>query len=117
MALALAGQLAARRTCTVSAELFGDADGRGTVRQVQRAKIQQIYVQHLPDPVSSGLVAIYFFPMGSAEKAIVEVGDGDKTFTITVSGLTGMVEMRDGALRDPEDFLMRDATGEKVQER
>jgi prepilin-type N-terminal cleavage/methylation domain-containing protein len=117
MALALAGQLSARRTCAVSTELFGAPDGRGTVRAVNRAKIQQIHVQHLPDPVSSGLVAIYFFPMGSSEKSIIEVVDGEKTFTVLVHGLSGTVELRDGALRDPEDFLLRDATGEKEQER
>jgi hypothetical protein len=117
MALALAGQLSARRTCAVSSEVFGDSDGKGTVRAVNRAKIQQVFVQHLPDPVSSGLVAIYFFPMGSSEKSIIEVADGEKTFTVLVHGLTGRVELRDGALRDPDDFLLRDATGEKEQER
>jgi prepilin-type N-terminal cleavage/methylation domain-containing protein len=117
MALALANQLGSRRTCAVSNALFGDAQGRGTVRAVNRAKINQIYVQHLPDPVSNGLVAIYFFPMGSSEKAIIEVGDGEKTFTLLVHGLTGRVELRDGTLRDPDDFLLRNADGEKEAER
>lgn len=120
MALALAGQLGARRSCTVSAELFGDPDGRGTVRQVQTdrgARIKQVWVQHLEDPVAHGLVAVHFFPSGSAEKAIFEVGDGRNTFTVLVHGLTGRVEVRDGALRSPDDFLLRDATGEEVNER
>ena len=117
MALALANQLGSRRACAVSNALFGDAQGRGTIRAVNRAKITQVWVQHLPDPVSSGLVAIYFFPMGSSEKSIIEVGDGEKTFTLLVHGLTGRIEMRDGTLRDPDDFLLRDATGEKEAER
>jgi prepilin-type N-terminal cleavage/methylation domain-containing protein len=117
MALALANQLGSRRACAVSNALFGDAQGRGTIRAVNRAKITQIYVQHMPDPVSTGLVAVYFFPMGSSEKAIIEVGDGEKTFTLLVHGLTARIEMRDGTLRDPDDFLLRDITGEKEQER
>lgn len=120
MALALADQLGARRSCTVSAELFGDPDGKGTVRTVvneRGARIKQVWVQHLEDPISHGLVAVHFFPSGSAEKAIFEVGDGRNTFTVLVHGLTGRVEVRDGALRDPDDFLLRDATGEEVEER
>ena len=120
MALALANQLGARRSCTVSAELFGDPDGKGTVRAVvneRGARIKQVWVQHLEDPVSHGLVAVHFFPSGSAEKAIFEVGDGRNTFTVLVHGLTGRVEVRDGALRDPDDFLLRDATGEETEER
>jgi prepilin-type N-terminal cleavage/methylation domain-containing protein len=117
MALALANQLDARRMCAVSAELFGDTDGKGTIRAVNRAKIEQVYVQHLPDPVTSGLVAIYFFPMGSSEKAVIEIGDGEKHFSVLIHGLTGRVEMRDGVLNDADDFLMRDATGEKEAER
>lgn len=120
MALALANQLGSRRSCVVSAELFGDPDGKGTVREVQNergARIKQVWVQHLEKPVSHGLVAVHFFPSGSAEKAIFEIGDGRNTFTVLVHGLTGRVEVRDGALRDPDDFLLRDATGEEIEER
>jgi len=120
MALALAGQLGARRTCTVSAELFGDPDGKGAVRQIDTgrgARIRQVWVQHLEDPVAHGLVAVHFFPTGAAEKAILEISDGRNTFTALVHGLTGRVEVRDGALRDPDDFLLRDATGEEIEER
>jgi hypothetical protein len=34
-----------------------------------------------------------------------------------VHGITGLIEMRDSELRDPDDFLLRDATGEKEKER
>jgi hypothetical protein len=117
MALALAGELAARRSCKVSDELFGDSDGKGTTRQLTKAKLTQIYVQHQPEPVLKGMVAIYFFPNGSAEKAIVELKGGDQTMTVLVHGITGQIEMRDSELRDPDDFLLRDATGEKEKER
>lgn len=120
MALALAGELGALRTCALSTALSGDTEGRELVRALdpnRSAKVTQVLVQHLEDPVTKGLVAIHFFPLGSAEKAIVEVGDGDKTFSILVHGLTGRVEVRDEPVRNPDEFLMRDATGERTEER
>jgi prepilin-type N-terminal cleavage/methylation domain-containing protein len=117
MALALAGQLAARRTCVVAVGVVsGDADGRELVRMIdpnRSARVKQVWVQHLERPVSSGLVAIHFFPLGSAEKALVEIGDDKHVFTVRVHGLTGRVEVTDGAVRDADDFLMRDAVGDK----
>lgn len=120
MALALAGELAARRTCMVTGELFGEPNGKGAVRALdpaRSAKVRQVWVQHLDRPVSTGLVAIHFFPLGSAEKAIVEIGDGDHTYTVLVHGLTGRVDVQDSAVRDPDAFLFRDATGEREAER
>jgi type II secretory pathway pseudopilin PulG len=120
MALALTGQLAARRTCTVSPDFTGDPSGKPGVRAIdpnRTAKIKSVWVQHLRDPVTSGMVAIHFFPLGSAEKAIVEIGDGSKTFSVVVWGLTGRVELQDGAIPDPDDFLYRDAEGEEAEER
>ncbi len=121
MALALAGQLAARRTCVVVAGVVsGDADGKELVRQIdpnRTARVKQIWVQHLERPVSTGLVALHFFPLGSAEKALVEVGDDDHTYTVKIHGLTGRVDVADGAVRDADAFLMRDAAGEREAER
>ncbi len=120
MALALANELAAQQSCTVTPALFGDPSGRGTIRALdpsRDARIKSVWVQHLEDPVTTGLVAIHFFPVGSAEKAIVEIGDGSNTLTLLVHGLTGRIESRSGALRDPESFMMRDAVGEEVKER
>lgn len=120
MALALAGQLAARRTCTVTTELFGDPDGKGAVRALdpaRSAKVRQVWVQHLERPVATGLVAIHFFPLGSAEKAIIEIADGEHVYSVLVHGLTGRVDVQEGAVRDPDAFLFRDATGERTDER
>jgi type II secretory pathway pseudopilin PulG len=120
MALALSGNLSARRSCTVSPDFTGDPNGKPGVRALdpnRTAKIKSISVQHLEDPVTSGLVAIHFFPLGSVEKAIVEIGDGSKTFSVLLWGLTGRVELKDGAIPDPDDFLFRDAEGEESKER
>ncbi len=121
MALALAGQLSSTRTCKLAMASSGDAEGRELQRRLDTGRgvrVKQIWVQHLEDPATSGLVAIYFFPLGSAEKAIVEVGDSDgNNFSVLLSGLTSRVEVRDGSVQDPDDFLMRDAEGEKLDER
>ena len=66
---------------------------------------------------TKGQVAIYFFPTGSAEKAVVEITDGSETFTVLVHGLTGRVELKDGALRDVDDHMLRNAMGDKDAER
>src|SRR5690349_14419790 len=118
MVLALANELSARRSCTVTPAVFGDAVGKAAMRPIGHgARVRQVYVQHLKDTVTTGLVAIHFFPSGGAEKAIVEIYDGTDTMSLLVHGLTGRVENRDGVIRDPEAFLFRDATGEKVEER
>ena len=44
-------------------------------------KFKEIWVQHRDDSVTKGQVAIYFFPMGSSEKAVIELTDGSETFT------------------------------------
>jgi hypothetical protein len=80
-------------------------------------KFGKIWVQHQNDPSTKGQVAIFFFPVGSAEKAIVEITDDSDTFTVLVHGLTGRVELRDGKLRDPEDHMMRNAMGDKDAKR
>jgi len=67
--------------------------------------------------VTKGQVAIYFFPTGSAEKAVVEMTDGSETFSVLVSGLTGRIELKDGTLRDVNEHMMRNALGDKDKPR
>jgi hypothetical protein len=88
-----------------------------TLRAAKGIKFKEIWVQHKDDSTTKGQVAIYFFPTGSAEKAVVEVTDGSETFTVLVAGLTGRVELKDGTLRDVDDHMMRNALGEKDKPR
>ncbi len=134
MASALAGQKVGDRVCGplgsgAAAEqlgplLSGDAVGRELRRQLQTTrsvKFREVWVQHLEKSVSveqGGQVSISFFPLGWAEKAIIEIGTGDDDInTILVHGLTGRVEIRAGALREPDDHMLRDAKGEREVER
>lgn len=119
-ALALAGHHVADRTCGPASGHSGDSQGKGLVRELRKAKgikLREIWVQHQEKSATEGQVAIYFFPMGSAEKAVVELTDGSDVFTVLLHGLTARVELRDGALPDVEDHLMRDLRGERIKER
>lgn len=118
VALALANQLGARRTCQLADSYAGALDGRPLMGQLagdRGVKLQKVWVQHLEDPVQAGLVAVHFFPLGSAEKAVVELADEDGPYQLLVHGLTGRIELRSDVLRDPEAFFLRDATGAKVE--
>jgi general secretion pathway protein H len=107
---------------TVEAKERAKAKGKtnGWVRELYAGKgikFKEIWVQHGDDSVTKGQVAIYFFPNGSSEKAVIEVTDGSETFTITVAGLSGRVELKDGTLRDVDDHMMRNALGDKDKAR
>jgi type II secretory pathway pseudopilin PulG len=119
-AAALAGVKIGGARCVVPTTPNGDADARGNERELRRARgirFGEVHVQHLRGPASRGQVAINFFPLGWAEKAIVELmtEDGDR-FTVVVHGLTGRVEVRDGAV-DADRHMRRDAAGDTAEER
>lgn len=120
-AMAIAGHHVADKICTpVPDPSTGDASGRGWVRPLRTGrgiKFKEVWVQHRDDSATKGQVAIYFFPLGSSEKAVIELTDGDETFSILVYGLTGRVELRDGILRDVNDHMMRNAMGDKDAKR
>jgi type II secretory pathway pseudopilin PulG len=120
-ASALAGQQIGNTTCTpVEGEISGDAEGRdlsGGLRTQSGVKFKEVWVQHAEDSFTAGTAAIHFFPIGSAEKAIVALTDGTDTFTVKVHGLTGRIELRDGDPDRPEDHMMRNAEGDKEADR
>jgi len=119
--LAVAGHHVADRTCAPATDGFtGDVNGKkwGRALRVKRGiKFKQAWVQHRDERVTKGQVAIYFFPSGAATKAVLELTDGSEVYTVLVHGLTGRVELRDGALRDPEDHMLRNVMGDKNAKR
>ncbi|HEU5059023.1 MAG TPA: hypothetical protein VFU21_20965 [Kofleriaceae bacterium] len=79
-------------------------------------KLRRVYVQHLREDVSSGEVSVNFFPLGHAEKALLELGDDEGSqYTVLVHGLTGRIEVRDGPV-DPDKHMRRNAAGDEVDE-
>lgn len=130
LAAALAGKKVGGRVCgpldsgPAAAELGpiigGDAMGRDLKRALKRdrgVKLREVWVQHLEQSTSNGQVSISFFPLGWSEKAIIELGSDDDVNTILVHGLTGRVEVRGGALSDPDDHMLRNAKGDRAEER
>jgi len=120
-ALAIAGSHVADRTCVPASDsITGDAVGKGWARKLRSGKgikFKQVYVQHLDKAATKGHVAIYFFPMGSSEKSVIEMTDGSETFSILVYGLTGRVELRDGVLENVDDHMLRNAMGDRDAKR
>jgi hypothetical protein len=80
-------------------------------------KFKELWVQHRDESATKGEIAVYFFPTGGSEKAVIEITDGDETFSVLVYGLTGRVELKDGVLKDVNDHMMRNAMGDKDAKR
>lgn len=119
-AIAIAGHHVADRVCVPAEGKSGDSTGKSFHRALMASKgikFKQMWVQHRDTAVSSGTESIYFFPMGSAEKAVIELTDGSDIFTVVVHGLTGRIELRDGELRSVDDHMMRNAMGDREAER
>jgi prepilin-type N-terminal cleavage/methylation domain-containing protein len=120
-ATALAGHHVNDRACAPATQGFtGDAEGKGWARKLRDdkgIKFKEIWVQHRDESVTKGDVAVYFFPNGTSEKAVVEVTDGSEVFSVLVYGLTGRVELKDGVLADVNDHMLRNAIKEKDAKR
>jgi prepilin-type N-terminal cleavage/methylation domain-containing protein len=120
-AAALAGHHVADRTCKpADNSITGDSNGKGWIRKLRKdkgVKFKEVWVSHRDDSATKGQVAIYFFPLGSAEKAVIELTDGSEVFTVLVFGLTGRVELHDGQLRDVNDHMLKNPMGDRDAKR
>jgi len=77
-----------------------------------KVSFSRVWVAHLEEPVQRGQVTITFFPLGTVEKAVIELStDPENAFSITVQPISGRIEMMQGQMRRPEDFLNTDAVG------
>ncbi len=128
-AKAIAGHHIADRTCVPATEgVSGVAHGihKPTVQigstaaewirnlnPVSGIKFSEIWVQHKDGSTKKGQVAIYFFPNGSSEKAIVQITDGDAIRNVMVAGLTGRISQKSGKLDDIDGVMLRNVVGGK----
>jgi type II secretory pathway pseudopilin PulG len=121
IAEALTGKTLGGMRCEQPLLPNGDADGRANERRVDAdrgIRIRRIFVQHTDEVAIDGTITVNFFPLGYAEKAIIEIADDDgDQFSLLVHGLTGRVEFRSGQLRDPNDHMLRDGAGERTERR
>jgi type II secretory pathway pseudopilin PulG len=120
-ASALSGHHVADRMCKPADDsITGDAGGKGWLRKLRKdkgIKFKEIWVAHRDDSATKGQVAIYFFPLGSSEKSVIELTDGSDVFTVLVYGLSGRVELRDGTLRDVNDHMLKNVMGDRDTKR
>ena len=68
-------------------------------------RFKSIWAEHLDDKLQGGQVALYFFPGGFTEEALITLTDddqGERTLTLVVSSLTGEVDVVDEEPRVPE---------------
>lgn len=67
--------------------------------------IRQLIVPHEPEPRTEGRGAIYFFPGGQTEHAVLWVGDdSDRVYAVELHPLTGRTRVHDYAY-EPEAML------------
>lgn len=113
------GGMSAVSHSTIKKNLTAGDDVADWVRALDRkVKFSEIWVQHKDGSTKKGDVAIYFFPNGSAEKAVIELTDGDGGYrTVLVNGLSGQVTQKNTKLDDPDAHMLRNVMGDKDKQR
>lgn len=107
-----AGQKVGEAGCKPISGPMGKKQKLGGRPQVRFAKI---HVAHLEEPATEGQVTLNFFPLGTAERAIIVLGVGEEDFfSIAIRPLSGRIEMRAGEWRDVEDEIRKDAEGDQI---
>lgn len=66
-----------------------------------RIRIAKLFVPHEPEPRERGVGAIYYFPAGQTEHAVVQLSDGGTTWSVEVHPLTGRARLRQEAYEPP----------------
>lgn len=67
-------------------------------------RFKSVWVEHMEDKVGGGVAALYFFPGGHTEEALLTLTDdesGENTLTLEVAGLTGEVYVTNEEPRVP----------------
>jgi prepilin-type N-terminal cleavage/methylation domain-containing protein len=93
-----------------------DAMGKKqTLAGTPKVSYSKIWVGHLEDPVVKGEVSINFFPMGTAERAVIELAVDEDRFSLILHPLSGRIEMQQGEVRWAEALVTEDAEGKKTE--
>jgi general secretion pathway protein H len=75
------------------APLGGEGQGVSKFSQIplgRRVRIVKLMVSHEPEPREKGEGAIYFFPGGQTEHAVLQLAQGDdRVYSVEISPLTG----------------------------
>jgi general secretion pathway protein H len=74
-----------------------------------RVRVRAVQTEHDEEPLVEGVAYIYFWPGGVAERAIVQVGEGEKEgLTVVISSLTGRARIERGRVDLPKGALGED---------
>jgi type II secretory pathway pseudopilin PulG len=88
----------------------GDLPGRFLGNKV---KLRLVQTEHDEEPIVEGVAYIYLWPGGVAERAVVQLGEGEREgVTVTLSSLTGRARIERGRIPLPEG-----RSGEEYSER
>lgn len=87
------------------------------VRHELDIHIRRVYPQSLRGPADEGEASVNFFPLGTAERALVEVATPEAAYTLRVHRLSGRIEFQRGELEEHIDFMEVDALGDREEER
>jgi hypothetical protein len=72
----------------------------------QNIGISKVFVAHLTDPAGEGKVTVNFFPLGRAERTVVELSDDDgHVYSLRLHALTGRVEIKEGEYHRPDEVV------------
>jgi len=65
-----------------------------------RTAIRSVRVEGRREPVTEGQAYVHFFPGGQAERAFIEVADGNTLYTVVVEPFTGRARVVTGAVEE-----------------
>ncbi len=111
LAAAIANKQLGQSRCVLASGDDRDIEQRGFISQLpQGTQFAKMHLQTHDDPLTEGVGAIHFFPLGYAEKAIVEFSNTNSDrFHLLIHGLSGRIELQAGKPEDPERHLRRNA--------
>ena len=98
------------------APITGEFGRKQTLGGTPKVSFRRVFVAHLQEPAIDGEVTLNFFPMGTAERAVVELGVGetdDEMFSIAMRPLSGRIDMQAGEWRDVDEAVREDAEGKE----
>ncbi len=80
-------------------------------------KIKSVYTPRMTEPVTTGRVYLYFYPLGQTEPAIITLTDltGESVYSLVVHPITGKVRIYNQEVR-PNLGVRYDDEGNQVQQ-
>ena len=94
-------QDADRRRLLASSRFGAFSDSLLKKRELSgRTVIREVRVEGRQDPITEGTAYVHFFPGGQAERAFIEVADGDTLFTVVVEPYSGRSRVVTGQVKE-----------------